>query len=113
VLLDIIEHLDRNDTTKCLKEVRRVLKKNGVVFGHTPNLWSKPVKVVLQLLGSSPSVQHINLQNPRSLKSLFLKSGFNPKLSFGYEAFENTPFRDLIQKFFIFGSIWLEAKKGI
>ena len=40
LLGDMIEHLSKGDGLKCLKEVHRVLKKNGKVVVHTaPNLY--------------------------------------------------------------------------
>lgn len=49
VCMDVLEHLENPE--KCLNEIRRVLKKNGIAFVVNPNqLWG-PIQYLAELFG--------------------------------------------------------------
>jgi SAM-dependent methyltransferase len=85
-LLEVVEHLF--DVEPTLREIRRVLKPGGVLAISTPNVayWRRRLDLALlgrwNPFGSSLAVRepwrdpHIRFFNPRSLRRLLVKMGF-------------------------------------
>jgi len=72
---DVIEHVE--DEGFFVKEVYRVLKKEGVFFFITPNGDSWPRDVYMKLIYGRDDPTHINVQGWRHWKDLLKKVGFN------------------------------------
>ena len=83
VMLDFLEHLDENDSLYALKEARRVLKNDGVLFIHTPT----PLENFCALLNAyirrnfkyaqEIKTLHVNIKSQRWLKKTLSDLGFN------------------------------------
>lgn len=76
VLIEIIEHLTNKETTKLLKESKRVLKENGQILISTPNYNSfwPVLEYILNLISKVKyEEQHINKFTKKKLH-LFLKN---------------------------------------
>ncbi|MEN4006026.1 MAG: class I SAM-dependent methyltransferase [Methanobacteriaceae archaeon] len=88
LFLDVIEHL-HNSPKKVLKEIRRVLKKNGITILTTPNLGT--LKNRLFVLGGrsnytdlsywyhhgDPFFGHVREYTPREVKDMLAWEGFS------------------------------------
>jgi len=95
-LLDVVEHLTPHEFEMMLKEISRVLKKDGKVIIHTmPNLWyyrfGYPLYRTFQsmrgiTLPKDPRDRwafkdvHVNEQTPRSLSQTLKRFGFDVKI---------------------------------
>lgn len=101
-MLDVVEHLDKNDLIKCLAEIRRVLKEDGWFLLHTPNLWGEILDHIYQrifwrhrLATKSDDYQHlhVNLLTPMALKRLLKQLGFAPEIWFATDSLvgQSTP----------------------
>lgn len=72
-LIDVIEHVE--NPIKQMREVKRILKQNGLIIVVTPNLeslWSK----LLKNKWTNLKEEHIFYFTPSSLQLLIKKSGF-------------------------------------
>lgn len=90
VLLDVIEHFDKEGRLKCLKELNRVLCKEGIIIISTPNSFSRPTYMLwtvfrgLFLNGGFRGLKanwfcgndHCSVLNPLSVNKVFSKCGF-------------------------------------
>jgi len=94
--MEVIEHLDDSDVERSLKEINRVLNKNGYVFVSTPNSWSWIINMFSLNTMYSEDPYHINIKNPFSLKKIFRENGFEIKIinaveySSGYPVWKKT-----------------------
>ncbi|MBI3486285.1 class I SAM-dependent methyltransferase [Candidatus Daviesbacteria bacterium] len=74
--LSVIEHLTQKEGRQFLKETRRVLRKNGIIFLITPN-YNSPLRYLLGdkwFAYSDPT--HLYFYTPESLRNLLEKEGF-------------------------------------
>lgn len=77
-LFDVIEHVP--NPTSFLSDIRRKLKKNGVLVVTTPNVKGISSRVIPSLL-TRPTTrysEHMTLFSPTSLMKLMKRSGFKP-----------------------------------
>lgn len=107
--LDIIEHLD--SPIKFALEVKRILKKGGLFFVHTPNINSIFEKIFKKSWFGYKDNTHIYLFNKKSLKFLLEKAGLkviiNETISYPLPA----PFRRFFENTDLGGSLWMIARK--
>jgi len=95
ILHAVLEHLDQGDTLKCVREMGRVLKLEGIVLIQTANKWEKllsPLHDLHNLLFPKQrlnpkeryylKVTHVNAPSPISLKRMFRKEGFDVEIWF-------------------------------
>ena len=78
-LIELIEHLNNKDLIFLMKECKRVLKKNGIIYLSTPNYYSLwPLLEILVNIFSSLNYkhQHINKFNKKKLLDFFIQNGF-------------------------------------
>jgi len=75
--ISIIEHLNQNDGIRFIKEAKRVLKNNGVIFLVTPN-FSSPLRYFQgkNWFGFSDK-SHLFFYTPKTLKKLLIDLNFN------------------------------------
>lgn len=128
VTFDVLEHLDTEDTLKYLNEIRRVLKRGGMLLLHTPNRWDKLRETLLwipnliyNLLFPETKFDprrrrhleevHINVQSPLSLRRLLQGERFNAKIWFGGPRRDETVFWKFIiyKTLFFTSSLWAKA----
>tara|TARA_B100000315_G_C14421017_1_gene515551 strand:- start:44 stop:814 length:771 start_codon:yes stop_codon:yes gene_type:complete len=82
LLGDMIEHLSKGDGLKCLKEVYRVLKKNGKVVVHTaPNLYFIKfiypiIRMIFSMSGRKSLIEKLNYH--RKVAGIVHKNEFTP-----------------------------------
>jgi 2-polyprenyl-3-methyl-5-hydroxy-6-metoxy-1,4-benzoquinol methylase len=130
VMLDVVEHLAPDDFLKCLEEVHRVLKKEGQIPIHTPNIWGDNIsslyfKVAFKFrtflkrkkpsLGACPySAFHVNVLSPVSLKRILRRGGFRSKIWFAGHPLKDTPYwwRTVDKILFFATSIWCKAYRS-
>jgi len=115
--LSTMEYLAENDLEMCLRDVKRVLKQDGVVLIHIPNPWGELVNRLYKKVfrkGSSSSKSKTLKSNKRvrekavggksyspvSLRRILRINGFNVEMWFGNRIPEKIPFR--IRKRLIF-----------
>ena len=123
IMLDVVEHLDKDDLIKCLTEVRRVLKRHGWVLLHTPNLWGeildhfyKRIFWKRRVAAKSDDYHnlHVNLLTPMALKRLLKQLGFAPEIWFAADSLlEDVPTsRVMANKLLWFTtSMWCKARR--
>ncbi|MBI2595324.1 class I SAM-dependent methyltransferase [Candidatus Daviesbacteria bacterium] len=89
--ISVIEHLTKKQVNIFLKEAKRILKPNGIIFIVTPNLLS-PVRLYRgkRWFGYSDPT-HINFYTPFSLAKDLKKVRFK-KIKFNFKTAYNTPF---------------------
>ena len=79
-LIELIEHISRNDALELFAEARRVLKPGGRLILTTPNygsLWPLIEKVVDDVSKLSYKDQHIDLYTKNNLFQLLKEAGFS------------------------------------
>ena len=104
-LLDVVEHVSKDEFLNILIEIRRLLKENGRLIIHsTPNIWSRTygywIQAIIHFLSKGETLthpfvialkenpyyfQHINEQSILSLKLSLYKSGFRSKVWLEYQ----------------------------
>jgi len=127
IMLDIVEHLAPDDLMKCLKDVRRVLKKDGQVLIHTPNRWGDYAfsvyfkwasrfranlkRVSMDFKPHRYAELHVNVMDPVSLKAVLHCAGFDSRIWFAAHPLENVPRQWLVidKIFFFLTTIWCKA----
>lgn len=132
IAISLIEHLTKNETSKFLKEVHRVLKIPGIIFLVTPN-FASPSRIIFgkKWFGYADPTHNV-FYTPSTLKGLLEKDKFKniqftfpiaPNLPFDWPIppiFSNLPplFQNLANFLFIStpltflrDSIWVLAKK--
>jgi 2-polyprenyl-3-methyl-5-hydroxy-6-metoxy-1,4-benzoquinol methylase len=72
----LIEHL--NNPFSFLSEIRRILKKDGAVFITTPNISGFQARLYRERWRSA-IFDHLYLFSKRTLKNIFIKTGFKTK----------------------------------
>lgn len=100
-MLAVFEHIDPAKLVDILKDIRRVLKQQGVYILTTPASWTNTILKVmasLNLVSSTEIDEHKACYNPGWISSLLQQADFSADLiKYGYfEAFMN---------------IWVSAKK--
>lgn len=121
-MLDVSEHLSKEDFLKCLVEVNRVLREHGSLLIHTPNLYGEKLdridrKLLKRKKNTSPasySKLHVNVLTARSLRGLLTQAGFAAKIWFASDSLlENAPlYRVIANRLLWFTtSIWCRACK--
>ncbi len=130
--ISVIEHLNKKQAGKFLKEAKRVLKPKGFIFLVTPN-FATPLRIIQGknwFAYSDPT--HINFFTPKSLIKIMTKNNFSkPKLYFKIKNSKSLDwefprsiqkFPRLVKNIFIYlvfttpvanlrNSIWLLAQK--
>lgn len=75
---DVFEHI--TNSNKHLREVKRVLKKEGYYLLQTPNkLTNIPYSIIKDRSFTKWKEYHCSLQTEKSLKKLFVENGFSIK----------------------------------
>ena len=77
VMNDVIEHVTNPVAT--LKEVRRILKKGGVLFMSTPNIDAFLPKITRSIWLHLKPNEHLIFFTPKTIKVLLDKTGFEMK----------------------------------
>jgi SAM-dependent methyltransferase len=107
LMLDIVEHLSLDDLLICLRDVSRVLKKDGHILIHTPNQWgdslstfyhkvssifrTSPRKEIVKPRPSDYDTLHVNVLNPISLRRILGSVGFKNKTWFAGHPLQEVP----------------------
>lgn len=107
IMLDIVEHLSSDDLMICLRDVRRVLRKEGQVIIHTPNQWGDALfafyfrilsilrppskKEIIRSDTHSYGTLHVNVLNPVSLNKILGSVGFRSKVWFAGHPLQDVP----------------------
>ncbi len=99
-LLDVTEHLTKEETEKALNELKRVLKKGGKIIVHTNNKYfERGTKLLISFAYAGPKVffnrehylndpphpyeyMHINYTTPTWLAGRLKKLGFTTKIEY-------------------------------
>lgn len=94
IMLAVFEHIQPEKLPNLLKDIHRVLKKNGVFIITTPPPWSAPILSTLSKVNFISKVEindHKILYSPKKLSDLLSKTGFpKERIKKGYfEAFLN------------------------
>ena len=125
-LLDVLEHLDKEDTKKCIRDVRRVLRPGGTFIVHTPNRYEKLLYLPRYFYSSFIAKQkisskakqyvelgHVNVQSPISLSRMLKKEGFKIKIFFGMpDTTEIAYWKHIVYKILFFAcSLWAISYK--
>lgn len=97
VMLAVFEHVRDEKLNFLLKDVKRVLKNNGLFIMTTPASWSAPVLWALSRIGLVSKIEiddHKNFNSPNRIREILKNSGFSPnKMRNGYfEFYLNTYF---------------------
>ena len=78
-ILEVIEHCNKIDNTKIIKEIYRVLKPGGILIATTPNyssLWPLLEKLISFFGPVDYTKQHVNYFNKKKLSFFFEKNNF-------------------------------------
>ncbi|OIP58189.1 MAG: hypothetical protein COX79_04825 [Candidatus Levybacteria bacterium CG_4_10_14_0_2_um_filter_36_16] len=97
VMLAVFEHVRDEKLNTLLKEVRRVLKNEGLFIMTTPASWSVSVLWALSRIGLVSKIEiddHKNFNPPSKIRKILEDAGFEPhKIKSGYfEFYLNTYF---------------------
>ncbi len=89
--ISVVEHLTQKQVDMFLKEARRVLKKDGLIFLVTPN-YATPLRYIQKekWFGYSDPT-HINFYTPTSLKSILKNHSFQ-NIQLYFETTYDSPF---------------------
>jgi ubiquinone/menaquinone biosynthesis C-methylase UbiE len=91
VMLAVFEHLDKNKLPLVLKEIRRVLNKNGVFIITTPSPWAdKPLHYLANfgIISKEEIHEHKHNLNHKTISQYLINAGFSKsKLKKGYFEF--------------------------
>ena len=69
---DVFEHI--KDPHKILKEIKKKLVKNGLIFMQIPSSDSIAAKILREKCNMFDPIEHVNLYNLNSLRKLFLNN---------------------------------------
>lgn len=87
-MLAVFEHLDNAKLVKILKEIKEVLKLNGVFIITTPSPWSDKLlhrMATVGLISSEEIHEHKTHHSKKTIEDLIVSSGFKKnKLTSGY-----------------------------
>ncbi len=99
--LAVFEHIERDKILKIIKEINRILKKDGILILTTPNFFSDFILKLLaklKILSYEEIIEHKKLFSKTELINLLVKGGFDRK--------------KIESGFFELGfNIWVRAKK--
>ncbi|MEO0291855.1 MAG: methyltransferase domain-containing protein, partial [candidate division WOR-3 bacterium] len=99
--LAVFEHIERDKLLKIIKEIKRILKKGGILILSTPNFWTDFILKFLsnlKILSYEEIKEHKKLFSKKKLIELLIKGGFERK--------------KIKSGFFEFGlNIWIRAEK--
>lgn len=107
--IDIIEHLD--SPINFAKNVRRILKKGGLFFIHTPNINSVFEKIYKKNWFGYQDKTHLYLFNRKNLQFLLEQAGF--KILINETIFYPAPvfLRPFFVKTDVGGTVWIICQK--
>lgn len=101
IMLAVFEHINPENLPFVLKDILRVLKKDGVFILTTPTPWSIPILSLLSKIHFISKIEiddHKNAFNSAMIKNILHRAGFSKdKISNGYFEF--------------FLNIWMKAQK--
>lgn len=106
---DIIEHLE--SPYKFLLELRRVLKKNGLLLIQTPNINSFFEKFYKKNWFGYQDETHLNFFTRKSLTFLLKKVGFSIIVNETFSQPFPKVIRSMVKNTDIGGNLWIVAKK--
>ena len=72
-LWDVFEHI--KDGENCLKEIKDVLSKNGLIFLQIPSSDSLAAKIMKEECSMFDGLEHVNLYGKKTIKKLAKKCG--------------------------------------
>lgn len=101
IMLAVFEHINPENLSFVLKEIKRVLKKDGIFILTTPTPWSIPILSLLSKVHFISKVEindHKNAFSSTMITNILQRAGFSKnKISNGYFEF--------------FLNMWMTAKK--
>jgi ubiquinone/menaquinone biosynthesis C-methylase UbiE len=100
-MLAVFEHIEHNDLIAVIKEIRRVLKKDGVLIITTPAPWSDKLlhrMAIVGLISSEEIHEHKHNHSKSKIENLLKEAGFEKsKIKSGF--------------FELYMNMWFTAKK--
>lgn len=125
LMLEVIEHMEKEDALEALKEAKRTLKRGGVLLITTPNKWHILLRIFLWVknklkgVGSVevlPYYEHVHEFNIYSLRKIISEVGFNSTvwMSLPYNINQQKGVRRKLIEFLFsrfFGHLWAVATK--
>lgn len=99
IFLHVVEHIEDVELSKILREVRRILKKDGFVFVATPALQGRAHQIKGKSWKAFSDPTHINLKTFEQWTEFFNKNGYKLQNSYG-DGFYDFPYsKNLITNF--------------
>lgn len=106
LLIDVVEHLDKDDLSMCLREIKRVLKTEGSLFIHTPNKNEHKLLRLMEVLDDLIFIRpfkskyelHVNLQTSSSLQRILLDNGFKSRIWCKFSCYSEVKLRVFLCK---------------
>lgn len=90
-MLAVIEHLDPQIIPRILKEVNRIVKKNGLFILTTPAAWTDSllrVMALIKLVSADEINEHKDVYTPKKISSILEDASFSQeKIACGYFEF--------------------------
>lgn len=106
---DVLEHIDKKDLPLCISEIKRCLKKDGILVITTPNLTSLLVKTKKTKWHGFTDKTHVSLLKPKEWEKLLDDGGIHVKSVYGSGLWD-VPFipviPNVIQKY-LFAAPWI------
>jgi len=91
LLIDVFEHIQKNDLTEMMSDLRRILKDDGIIVIYTGYygygygiIWQRVFHPERRLLFGEENEGHVNRLNFREYLDLFEKSGLKIKSYYFY-----------------------------
>jgi len=88
IMLAVFEHIEPNHLTDILKEIKRILKPNGIFILTTPCPWIDWLNKLMSKLRMTSTIEaqeHKGVYNKSLIFNYFSKAGFKKdKMNFGY-----------------------------
>ncbi len=86
--LAVFEHIERKKLFNLLREIKRILKKEGILILTTPNFWTENILKILarlNILSYEEIIEHKKLFKKKELLRFLTKAGFEiKKIESGY-----------------------------
>lgn len=92
---EVLEHIKKEELPGCLNEIKRCLKKGGILLITTPNLLSPLLKVKKSQWHGFTDKTHISLMKPEEWAKLINSVGLDMKYQYGSGLWD-TPFIPII-----------------